>query len=478
MPIIDILEIGKQGIDANRQGMTTASNNVANANTPGYSRQRANLATNEQPSGSHVRLHGVNVKETIRIHDRFVQNQLVDEFQTLGSAKKRIDGLKRVESAVHNDAFRVNDLLNTFFSDIRELSANPEVNSLRSNVVFSAQEAANGFRALSNNMLSVREEMDSEIAVAVERVNTLAKEIAGLNGKIAFFQGKGEPPLELMDRRDSAVRELAQKIGFQDFTDNRDRISISAGGLGVLVNGTASSELVVMRTPEGGDKAAGSYDIFVKDGAGLRSATHYLKDGEIGGMIHVRDKVINPALKHLDAVAFRFADKINEIHREGMGSDGETGRDLFEVPETMKNASQKISVSTDVKNNASAVAVGEDRHAVGDNRVALAIAELQGMSLISDDPTSEHPGPERQTLNESLTGMVGKVAVEVEHEERLYRHQDAVVQQLDNYRQSVSGVNLDEEAVSMMQYQAVFNASAKAMKLGDEMLQTILSLKQ
>lgn len=477
MGVTDILEIGKQGMDANRQGLTTSSNNISNANTPGYSRQRAVLSTNDQPLQGQLRMQGVNVKQTIRVHDRFVQNQIVDQFQNTGAAKMRSDGLARVESAVHNEAFRVNDLLNGFFSDVRELSANPEVSALRSNVTFSAQEASNGFRSLAHNLLSLREDLDGQIRVGVEQVNTLAREVADLNAKIAFYEGKGEPPLELMDRRDIAVGEIAKKMGFQDFVDNRDRVNLTAGGLGVLVNGTNYNELVVMRTPANGDKAAGAYDIFVKDGSGLRLATKYLTQGEIGGLLHVRDKVISPNLKHLDAVAYEFASNVNEIHRSGIGSDGYNNRDMFDIPDGPEGASQLIAVKQEILSNPSAIAVAGTPGSPGDNRVALALASLQSDALMVEDPISNPDGPVRQTLNESLTGLVGRVGSQAEHEGNIYRHEEAVGTQLENYRQSVSGVNLDEEAISMLQFQSAFTASAKAMKVGDELLQTILSIK-
>lgn len=477
MSVIEILEIGKQGMDANRQALATTSNNIANANTPGFSRQRAVLSTNEQPPQGQVHLAGVNVSQTIRIHDRFVQNQIVDESHLLGMAQARAQGMKRVESMVHNDAYRVGDLLNNFFNDFRELSANPEVNALRSNVTFSAKEAVNGFRSLHGNLTALKEDLDMQIGVAVENVNTLAKEVADLNGKITHFRSKGEAPLELLDRRDAAVREIAKKLGFQDSTDGQEHVNLSAGGIGVLVNGTTFNELVVMRTPEKGNKSAGSVDIFVRDGSGLREATNFLTDGEIGGMLHVRDEVINPTIKHLDAIAYNFAQNVNEVHREGVGSDGLKGRDMFKMPEKMESAASLIDVSDDIKKNASSVAVGAIPDSPGDNRIALAIAELQNTPALSDEPLAGDSGPNRQTFNESLNTLVGRVAVQVEHEEHLQRHQEAIVNQLENYRQSVSGVNLDEEAVSMMQYQAVFNASAKAMKVGDELLQTILRIK-
>ena len=476
MSVTEILEIGKQGLDSNRQALSTTSNNIANANTPGYSRQRAVLATNDQPPQGQVHLPGVNVQATIRIHDKFVQNQIIDESQALGSAQARAAGLKRVESMVHNNAYRVGDLLNNFFNDFRDLSANPEVSALRSNVMFSAQEAVNGFRSLSNNVSALKDDLDMQIGVAVEKVNTLAKEVADLNGKIAHFEAKGEAPNELLDRRDMAVQEIATKLGLQKSTDEKDHVNLSAGGVGILVNGTTFNELVVMRTPEKGDKTAGSVDVFVRDGEGLREATHLIRQGEIGGMIHVRDEVINPTLKHLDSIAFSFAKNINQVHREGVGADGLNGRDMFEVA-SEDGAAHLISLSKDVQKNASAIAVGLVPDAPGDNRIALAISDLQNKALLSDEPNVENPGPNRQTLNESLNTLVGRVAVQVEHEDHLFKHQEAILNQLENYRQSISGVNLDEEAVAMMQYQSVFNASAKAMKMGDELLQTILRIK-
>jgi flagellar hook-associated protein 1 FlgK len=477
MPVTDILEIGKQGMDVSRQALQTSSNNVANANTPGYSRQRAQISTNDQTPQGQNRIHGVNVKETVRVHDRFIQNQIVDESQVLGAAKSRMQGLKLVESTVHNDAYRVGDLLNNFFNDFRELSANPEVNALRSNVTFSAKEAINGFRALGNNLHALRDDIDMQIAVAVDSVNTLAREVADLNAKIARFEARGEAPLELLDRRDMAVREIADKLGFQDSTDGQGNSNISAGGLGVLVNGSTVSELVVLRTPEKNGKAAGSYDVFVRDGEGLRAATHYIRDGAIGGLIYVRDEVINPTLGHLDDVAYRFAKSVNDVHEQGVGADGLSGRKLFALPQTIEDASLNLQVSDDVLVDSGAIAVGIQPDYPADNRIAKAIAELQSLQLVSDEPGLGSKNTGRQTLNESLNSLVGKVAVQVEHEDHIFRHQEAILGQLENYRQSVSGVNLDEEAIAMMQYQAVFNASAKAMKVGDELLNTILSIK-
>jgi flagellar hook-associated protein 1 FlgK len=302
-----------------------------------------------------------------------------------------------------------------------------------------------------------------------------------LNGQISHLEARHEEPNELYDRRDMIVRDLAQKLGLQITTNDQGHVNLVAEGTGVLVQGTDANQLIVMNTPADGKKMAGSADLFIKDAFGIRSITNGLRGGELGGLLHVRDEIINPALRHLDHVAYEFASRVNDIHKEGVGSDGVSGRALFTELGDVAGAASRLSISDDVKNNVGAIASGFSSDARGDNRAMLAIADLQSQSLLPGAPpgngeTSE--GARVQTFNESLNTLVGKIGTEVAHEDALFKHQEAVINQLDNYRQSVSGVSLEEEAVNMMQYQTVFNASAKAMKVGDELFQTILSIKE
>ena len=491
MAVTDILEISKQGLNTNREALQTTSNNIANVNTPGYSRQKSIISTVEQSPQGQLRMHGVEVKQVIRVHDGFVRNQILEEAKNFGSTQARTDGLRRLESLVHNDGYRIADLVNGFFNDFRELSANPEMNTLLTNISYSAEAASNGFKGINEAMTGLKHDLDQQVEVAVMEVNTLAKEIAGLNASISQFKSRGEAPLELLDRRDVALREMADKVGFQLSKDGHDSANISAGGLGVLVSGQYASELVVMRTPAREGKAAGSVDIFVKEGEGFRRVTDHLNKGSIGGMLHVRDKVLEPSLRHLDATAYQFAKTVNEVHRQGVGRDGIGNRNLFQDLNHVEGASALIGLSADVKTNSEAIAVGVTPGARGDNRIALRIADIQNIPLLADDPGKISAGrgidqetnvnplslEGRQTLNEALNGLVGAIAIQAEHEEQIFRHQDAILSQLQNYEKSVSGVNLDEEAIGLIQYQSAFNASAKALKVGDELLQTILSLK-
>ncbi len=479
MAIIDILDVGKQGMTANRQAMNTATNNIANANTPGYSRQRAVFTATEQTFVNGARTgRGVQVKEAVRIHDAFVEKQLIEEGRTYGAAKARSETLKRVESSLAGDSFRVTDLVNHFFNDVRELSVNPEQVALRSSVLMSAQNAATGFRELGDSLRGIRQDLDSQIEVDITQVNTAARELAGLNVTIAQAGARNvDAPHELEDRRQAVLRDLSEKIGVETSDDQFGRKVVSIGGIGVLVNGDMVNELVTQRTPGEGAKAAGSVDIFIKDSNGLNRVTTRIQEGTIGGNIHVRDKIISSSLEDLDRSAFQFATRVNEIHREGVGTDGLSGRNLLTQPEGEFEASQFLKVSGEVKDNPDALAIGYTANAPSDNRVALELSKLQGEKIVSPRIVQEGSlSRGAQTLNESLTSLVGEIGLQTRNEEQLFQRQDGVMKQLQAYRESVSGVNLEEEAMNLMQYQTVYNASAKAMKVGSELFETLLHI--
>lgn len=480
MAINDILEIGRQALTANRQALQTTSNNIANVNTPGYSRQKPTFSAHEQTIAGGLRVGGgVEISKVARAHDVFVHTQLIDESRAFGAAKVRNEGMRKLEGLVNNDGFRIGDLVNKFFNDVRDLSANPEATALRTTVATSAESAANGFRKMHESLDAMKSDIDNQLAFGVEQINHMTKELASLNANIQRYEASGDSPNELYDRRDQIQRDLSLKLGFQTSTDDHGSVNLSAAGLGIIVQGGEVRELVVQRTPEEGKKHAGSVEVFIKEPGGLRNVTKVMKDGEVGGLIHLRDEIINNSLSHLNKAAYEFSTQVNAIHKEGVGTDGLSGRGLFNDLDEIKDAAYRLQLSDHVKNGHEAVAVGYSPEAAGDNRVALRLAELQNEKVMPlTVATSEGINPEAtQTLNDSLNSLVGKIAVTAQAEDQNFRHQEAVVGQLEAYRQSISGVSLEEEAINMMQFQATFNAAAKAMKIGDELFETILSIK-
>jgi flagellar hook-associated protein 1 FlgK len=480
MSVSDIFEIGRQGLAANRQALQTTSNNIANANTPGYTRQRAVMEERQQQiSEGLVMGGGVDVTRVLRVHDKFVDRQLVDESKFLGTYKTRSEGLKHIEALVTNGGGQLSTLVSNFFNAYRELSSNPEQPALRSQVAETAKASADGFRRMSDSLDNVKRDLDLKIEALTQEINADTKEFAALNQKITAYIAGNQEPNELLDRRDNIVKKLSRTCGFDISEDEAGRLNFGMTGMGALIQGDTANELVTARTPAHGDKDDGNMDIYVKGPFGnVVNVTPSFREGELAGLLQVRDKFANSANKWLDSVAFQFGNAVNEIHRAGVGVDGVGERDLFVLnPESKQGAARDIRVNDALESSFESIAAGFSGDAPGDNRIALAIANLQNSPLMPVDGQLPEGAEARYTLGESLNALVGNIGTQAAHESQLFDHQDSIVGQLENYRASISGVSLEEEAANMMQQQAVFNASAKAMKVGDELLQTILSIK-
>ena len=475
MSVNDILDVGQRGLQTQRQALNTTSNNIANANTPGYSRQKTQLVNLPAQTLQGVTVgSGVEVKKVIRVHDEFVQKQLIDENQNFGNFKVKAETLGRFEALTTQEGANLGESINRFFNDFRELSNNVENPSLRNVVQGSAQSLVRGFKQMNESLEMGRRELDLRVGDSVNQININAREIAELNNTIVQAEARGEAPNELLDRRDMLIRDLAQKIDVQVTDDQRGQKTLVAGNA-VLVQGGDHFELSVRRSAAEGEKAAGSMSVFVNSGSTPREITKSVKNGELAGLMQARDKVINPALRHLDRIAYEVSKKVNEVHSEAVGLDGVSNRNFFkDLGDQVEHAAHHFDLSDDIKESHEKIAAGFEGNSPGDNRAALAIADIQNDKFM---PAGELGGTVQHSINESLNNLVAQVGISTSHETQMYDHQKAIVDQLENYRQSYSGVNLEEEAVDMIKYQTVFNASAKAMKVGEDLLDTILSLK-
>ncbi|MBI4403578.1 MAG: flagellar hook-associated protein FlgK [Deltaproteobacteria bacterium] len=478
MAITDILEMGRQGMMANRQALQTTAQNVANANTPDYSRQKPVMEAHEQSVHGGTRVGGgVEVKKVIRVHDQFIQNHLLEESKALGQLKSRSDGLRLLEGIIGEQGTDLGNLMTKFFNDVRELSVNPGTASSRAVVSESADAVAFAFRRLSDSLSTIQKDIDTQIEHTVLTTNSMAKELAEMNIGIVRAQAMGQSPNELLDRRDVLERQITEKLGYEILHDERNLATVIAPGVGVLVQGERVNELRVRRTPEEGQKGPGALDVFLGDGNSEHRLTKSISQGEIGGLISVRDAIINPAAEHLDQVAYQFAQSVNQAHRQGMGMDGTSGRDLFTEAFEASGSAGRIALNQDIKNNNLALAVGYGVEDPSDNRVALEMSDIQSKALLSNALTSPSEGDGRYTLGESINEIIGTVGVHTQRTNQMFDHQKAIVDQLDNYRQSVSGVSLEEEAIQMMQFQTAFNAASKMIRVGDELLEEVLKLR-
>ncbi len=484
MGVGNLLEIGRTGMQTAQQSMQTTSNNIANANTPGYSRQRVILSplrlTNPLSMSTPV---GVDVQKIVRVHDDFVQNRLHDESATYGHAKARQEALEDVESVMTTRGNQLNENIQKFFNDVRTLSLHPSDKTVRSIVLDSASNVAGSFKEIGESLEQFSHEIDIKLQVKLNEVNDRSNELASLNDNIATLEAKGQPASELKDRRDQVVQKLSQMLGVQHTVDEHGNANLVLAGVGPIVVGKHASSLVLGHLPNRDDVNRSHLELLLKTGHTLHQVTSALRGGEIGGTLQARDEVIRPILGQLDNQAYHFAEAVNRVHEKGTGLNGSQGVHLFEVPDDPRFSALRIQVSKRILENPDMLAAGKTGQG-GDNRIALEISDLQDKPVV---PMSIQgaPGPEGEkgvaessdTFSNSVNNMIAHVGVLAQGANQDVSHQEAILNQLNNYRESISGVSLEEEAIHLMQFQHLFQASAKTLRVGDECLQTLMKLK-
>lgn len=471
--IWSMMDIGRRSLMNSQTALQTTAHNVANRSTDGYSRQRVDFVTNEPIGEGNLRMGtGARAGQVNRTTNGFLEKQIEREGSTLGYMNSKSDLLGRVEQ-VYNEQTNegLNHSIGNFFNSVRELSNNPESLATRTQVKESADYMAKDFNHVSAQLKDIQSDADFRIKSKVEEVNQLTTEIAKLNQKIQLVELQKIPANDERDRRDLLVKQLSEKMNIRYAEGKGGALTITAGNTAVLVSGDEHRDLVVLATPGREDKREGNVDIFYKatDNGTPINVTRQIKGGEVGGLLEVRDDVCNDFLRNMDNVAYKLAFEVNRAHVQGFDRYGKNGNLLFEMPEGVEGASEKMKVSKDIFEDVGKIAAAAEPNAPGDNRIANVLSSLQYKRTMNDGSS---------TFDDYYNAMVGKVGIEAQRANTAQQSQSDIVGQLKNIRESISGVSLDEETTKMIEFQKSFDASARLVRTADEMMDTVLKLKQ
>lgn len=447
MSLLGIFSIVKSGMSASQTALAVTGHNIANVNTPGFSRQEVilNVAVPEVFSGGSLGT-GVSTAQVRRIYDRFIQSQVFGQSQSYGRSLALDDAFSRIEPLLSEaDGLGLSSALGDFFNAWYELSVNPSGEAER----LALLEKAN---VLSLTARKIEQGLDESLALthdqivdSVQQVNSLAGQIAVLNGKIVESEaasGEGSAN-DLRDLRDALLGELSQLVGFDYYENDRGAVTVIVG-MRNLVNGTETDALTAARG------ANGETEVFL-DGMNV---TAEIGLGKLGGLISSAAEIRSGPLQHLGMLTASLITEVNELHRVGYGLDGLAGRDFF-------NADFTVAV-TDPNMVGAAMQPGMP----GDNAIALEIAELSGKVI--DDLGGTFP--------EYYGGIVASVGTQARAASDMREFDENLLVELQNRRDSVSGVSLDEEAINLVRFQRSFEAGAKMMKVTDELLETLINL--
>ncbi|MCB0365930.1 MAG: flagellar hook-associated protein FlgK [Bdellovibrionaceae bacterium] len=467
-----MMDVGKRSLMNSQTALQTVSHNVANKSTEGYSRQRVEVQSNVPVGNGKLRIGmGARASAVTRVNNPYLEKQVEKEGNELGFAQARSESLARVEQVYNEQVNKgLNKFMAEFFNGFRELSNNPEGLAARTLVKESADFLAKDFKRVHDQLTDIQKDIDFQIVNHVVEINGLTKEIADLNEKVQIVELNGAHANDERDRRDLLIKKLSEMVNIRYAEGDDGTVAITAGDNAVLVSGQSYREMFTSSTEGKPGKREGNIEVFYRptESGTPVNVTRQFRSGKLGGLLDVRDKVANGLLDHMDNMAYTLASEVNKIHTQGFDRYNKKGEGFFVMPESVKDASQTLQVNHSILNDVGRIVAGASLNAPGDNRIANILSSLQYKPVF--DGTN--------SFDNYYNSIVGEIGVEASRANSEHESQKNIVKQLENIRESISGVSLDEETAKMIEFQKNFDASARLIRTADEMMDTVLNLKR
>jgi flagellar hook-associated protein 1 len=459
--VYGLLTIAQSALMSQQKAIDITGNNIANVNTPGYSRQRLNLVQNSPVRVNDTTMStGVKAEQRIqRFYDQFLGAQLNIENEELGRWEAQKNALEKTEVMFDEiSGYGLSAAMSDYWDAWQDVSNNPSGHVERVSLINAGQFLSSTFTQLRAGLTELQRDIDNRVDVNVAQVNQIASQIADLNLKISQVEVTGHNANDYRDQRDMLAFNLSKLIDIDSFEDGEGALVVMVGGGRPLVE--KGSTWTLSAADE-----AGVQNVFWRDSAGgLTNITDRIEGGELKGWIESRDSVITTYIDRLDDLAATIIARVNALHSAGRGLVDDSANTFF----TGTNAAN-IAVNSVVANNPSMIAAASTTNLPGDNSTAIQIANLQsGLTMSSGNATFD-------SFYSSLVGTVGN---DTQSAILNYEHQSSMIRHLEQRRQEASGVSLDEEMVNLIKFQHAYNAAAKLITTTDELLQTLLNMKR
>jgi flagellar hook-associated protein 1 FlgK len=332
-----LLGIALSGLNGAQGGLVTTGHNIANVNTPGYSRQQTVQASNlPQSSGAGFFGRGVSIETVRRAYDEFLNVQGLSIQASASHWNATLSQLQGMDQLLSDTDVGVTGALNDLFKAVNVVGANPADAVARQSMLSALQEVAGRVQDLDARLQSQGDANERRIASTVAAVNVLGAQIAQLNDRIALASGStGQPPNDLFDNRDALVADLNKLVRANVVTQSDGSLNVFLGNGQALVVGTRAYAL---------DTAPDAFDA-TRLSVGLRSGgtllgfrPQDLEGGELGGLLAFRENTLNPARNALGRIAMVLAANFNQQHKLGVDRNGQFGADVFAAGLPQANA--------------------------------------------------------------------------------------------------------------------------------------------
>ncbi|MFW2330781.1 MAG: flagellar hook-associated protein FlgK [Nitrospinota bacterium] len=332
--IYTALNIAKTSMMASQMGLAVSSHNVANANSPNFSRQGVTLEASDPVSYNGLNgMIGTGVKTgaVIRYYNSFLETERNSNISDTSYYEQRTDYLSRVESVFNESSHDgLSSMINSFFSNIQEIANDPGSIPKRTSLIYDAKQLGTFFKQSSQSLQDKRMSLNSSINSSIEKINQITDGIVKLNKIISETEAKNVTANDLRDQREKLLRDLSSYTKIttvEDSSNNEVTVYLSTGR--PLVIGESQFEL---KTRANSNDPLSSSIILVEPSGDEVDITSEITSGSVGASLELRDYDIKNQLDALNILAATVAQDVNNLHQQGYGLDGSTGLDFFNPP--------------------------------------------------------------------------------------------------------------------------------------------------
>jgi flagellar hook-associated protein 1 FlgK len=463
-----LLNWSRSSLQAHQSASATASHNLANSNTRGFSRQRADVGATLPAFtlGGGAQLgRGSELLGVSQARDVFVERQLPAALAGSAFSDARASGLAGVTALDPNGGAGLTTALDAFYGSLRQLAQTPGDRGAREAALAQGRSVALAFNRAAQNFESARQGLDAQVSADAERVNDLAKSLASLNRQVRIEQASGGTPNDLLDARLRVQDELVTLTGAAVVPDASGNVNLLLPSGGSLVTGDAAATL----STQVDTSNRGHLAVFITPpGSSTTSALGSgALGGKLGGALDARDGALKTAESSVDTLAFDFANAVNTVHQAGFGLDGLSGRSFFSVSATAAGAAGGLVVDA-------ALLANPDRLAAASSAAGAPGDASNLFALIKTESAALSTGLD---VTDTLASTIASWGGAVDSAKTAQGRDGAVLDQLSALRESTSGVSVDEEMIALTTSQKAYQAMLKVIQTTDEMLDSLLRLR-
>jgi flagellar hook-associated protein 1 FlgK len=452
MSLTTSLFIAANSLLVDNGAIQATNNNIANANTPGYSRQVAIMQeaapTND---GTISQGNGVMLQGYMSVRDELLQRQIEQQTQQQAGANAQLNSLQQVEPVFTTSTQDIGTQMSALFSSLSSLSTEPSSATLRQGVLTAGQNLAAAFNTASTALTTQQVGLNKQVSQDVSQINQLTQQIAALNPQITALQQSGQDGGTLLDQQNQLVLSLSQLTSVAT-TQTSNGITLSTGNGTPLVVGSQSFALQTTAGTDGMTHVLDSNDTDI---------TSSLTTGDLGGTVQMRDQVIPGLQGQLDSLANQVGAAFNKVQAGGYDQNGNAGQNFFNLPTGVSGSAATISMNLTDPAGIAASADGTS----GSNGNLANFSAIQTSNL----PTGANP----IDTYANLVYQVGSLTANATAETGALA---SSLVQLNDQRASVSGVSIDQESTNLIQFQQSYEAAARVVSTVQSLFQVTMSM--